>query len=76
MNLLGNLTLVDKRINSVAGNNGLAEKLDILDKSELPVTKALVSEMRASAKTWGQAEIRERQARLADLAYDSVWRIS
>ena len=76
VNLLGNLTLVDKRINSLAGNNGLPEKLDILDKSELPVTKALVRDIRNSAVNWGQAEIEQRQAQLADLAYDSVWRIS
>ena len=76
VNLLGNLTLVDKRINSLAGNNGLSDKLDILDKSELPVTKALVSEIRSAAQTWGQAQIEQRQARLADIAYDSVWRIS
>ena len=76
VNLLGNLTLVDKRINSLAGNNGLPEKLDILDKSELPVTKALVREIRKSAANWGQAEIEQRQGQLADLAYDSVWRIS
>ena len=76
VNLLGNLTLVDKRINSLAGNNGLPEKLDILDKSEFPVTKALVREIRNSAVNWGQAEIEQRQAQLADLAYDSVWRIS
>ena len=76
VNLLGNLTLVDKRINSLAGNNGLPEKLDILDQSELPVTKALVREIRNSAVNWGQAEIEQRQAQLADLAYDSVWRIS
>ena len=76
VNLLGNLTLVDKRINSLAGNDGLAEKLDILDKSELPVTKALVREIRASGLSWGQAEIEHRQGRLAELAYDDLWKIS
>ena len=76
VNLLGNLTLVDKRINSLAGNDSLAEKLNVLDKSELPVTKALVSEIRSSPLIWGQAEIEQRQARLADLAYDTVWRVS
>ncbi|MDE0271924.1 MAG: HNH endonuclease family protein, partial [Gammaproteobacteria bacterium] len=76
VNLLGNLTLVDKRINSEAGNEGLAEKLDVLDKSELPLTKALVGEVRAVGTVWGQAEIQERQARLADIAYDRVWKIT
>ncbi len=82
VNLLGNLTLVDKRINSLAGNEGLAEKLNVLHESELPITKALVKEIRGPDPkrgpdpTWGQAEIKQRQARLADLAYDRVWRIS
>ena len=35
VNSLGNLTLVDKRIRSLAGNDGLAEKLDVLE-CELP----------------------------------------
>ena len=76
VNLLGNLTLVDKRINSEAGNEGLTEKVDILDKSNLPITKALVSEIRAAGSVWREEQIRERQARLADLAYDHVWKIN
>ncbi len=76
VNLLGNLTLVDKRINSQAGNHGLVEKLDVLDKSELPLTKALVAEIRAAGPVWSQTEIEQRQARLADIAYDRVWKIT
>ena len=76
VNLLGNLTLVDKRINSLAGNDGLTEKLDVLEKSELPVTKVLVDEIRASSLCWGRTYIENRQARLADIAFDTVWKIS
>ncbi|MDE0039077.1 MAG: DUF262 domain-containing HNH endonuclease family protein [Gammaproteobacteria bacterium] len=76
VNLLGNLTLVDKRINSLAGNDDLAAKLDVLEKSELPVTKVLVDEIRGSSLSWGQAEIENRQARLADIAYDTAWKIT
>lgn len=76
VNLLGNLTLVDKRINSMAGNDSLAEKLNVLDKSELPITKALVAEIQAADPVWSQAEIEQRQAQLADTAYDQVWKIA
>ncbi len=76
VNLLGNLTLVDKRINSLAGNGGLAEKLNVLDRSELPITRVLVDGIRASGMTWSQADIEARQAQLADAAYDTVWKIT
>ena len=76
VNLLGNLTLVDKRINSLAGNDGLTEKLSVLDKSKLPITKALVAEIQTAAPVWGQAEIEQRQGRMADIAYDHVWKIA
>ena len=78
VDLLGNLTLVDKRINSQAGNDCLGNKLDILDQSKLPVTETLVANIRAlrdSGATWDEGEIKRRQAKLADSAYDRLWRI-
>ena len=75
VNLLGNLTLVDKRINSQAGNESLEKKLDVLEKSRLPVTLQVVADIRESNQPWGKSQIAQRQSELAELAYNTVWRI-
>jgi uncharacterized protein with ParB-like and HNH nuclease domain len=76
VNLLGNLTLVDKRINSQAGNVGLKMKLDVLEKSQLPITAEVVDQIRTSSQIWGESQILQRQEKLAKLAYYNVWRTS
>ena len=73
VNRIGNLTLVDKRINSAAGNESLERKLEVLSKSELSITNRLVDEIRQDT-SWGEERIPEtREA--AELAYQEVWRI-
>ena len=44
---LGNLTIVDKTINSIAGNKKMKEKVDILKTSRLPINGKLVEETMA-----------------------------
>lgn len=74
VNLLGNLTLVDKVINSKAGNKSLKEKLLLLADSELPITKELISKLSKSNSKWDKESICERQLSLAHLAYDHIWK--
>ena len=75
VHLLGNLTLVDKRINSQAGDECLAKKLADLESSQLPITADLIESIRCSSMNWGETEIKNRQKQLAELAYNKVWRI-
>jgi len=72
VNLLGNLTLVDKHLNSKAQNSPLADKLEILKKSKLQITRELV-ELAMSHGRWDEELIRQRQARFAELAYTRIW---
>lgn len=75
VNRLGNLTLLDRRINSIAGNKSMREKVEILAGSELPMNKRLVEEIRSGNHEWGEESIARRQERLAEMAWDPVWRI-
>jgi len=72
VNLLGNLTLVDKRLNSEAQNSPLPDKLETLKKSELQITKELVG-LAESYGRWDEELIKLRQARFAELAYTKIW---
>lgn len=73
VNSLGNLTLVDQRINSSIGNESLETKLQQLKKSSLAVTKDFVTEL-GDKKSWGEDDIKARQQRFASIAYETIWR--
>ena len=73
VNLLGNLTLISKRINSSVQNGVVKDKLPELEKSELAVTKALIKELKVLGLEWGESQIRNRQNQLASLAYKTIW---
>lgn len=87
-NRLGNLTLLEKPINIVAGNDFFKEKLPLYSDSATYLTKSIVklaevgsnsSITRINAKlkafdTWSATTIEERQALLINLSRD-VWRI-
>lgn len=75
VDLLGNLTLLSKRINSRIQNAPLSQKLPEFEKSELAITKQLVEELKATKGQWGEREIRNRQNELAQLAYRNIWAI-
>jgi hypothetical protein len=73
VNKIGNLTLLDKRINSKVQNKVIKEKIKFLEDSELPITKILVKELSDLKYKWRKKEIIGRQKRLADIAYNKVW---
>jgi uncharacterized protein with ParB-like and HNH nuclease domain len=73
VNRLGNLTIVDKTINSIAGNKKMQEKVDILTTSRLPINKRLVEEITANNYKWDEGCINKRQEQLAEMAWEVVW---
>jgi hypothetical protein len=74
VNLLGNLTLVSRVINSKVQNGPIDQKLPELAKSELPITQKLVERL-VSLNNWDQNHIIERQDELANLAYNHIWNL-
>lgn len=74
VNKLGNLTLVDKRINSIGSNKIIKEKMEVLVGSELPLNKKLVEDVRNNNYLWDEDFIYKRQGELAELAWDAVWK--
>jgi uncharacterized protein with ParB-like and HNH nuclease domain len=73
VNMLGNLTLVSKRINGKAQNAVLTQKLPELEKSELNITRELVKAIKPLGNQWGQQEIENRQREFAAMAYQEIW---
>jgi len=73
VNLLGNLTLVDKKINSRIGNKPIKDKLPELEKSKLPITKKVIEQIRTNKNKWDRDAILERQNQLAEIAFAKVW---
>lgn len=74
VNNLGNLTLVDKRINSKLQNKTVDKKLPELEKSTLPVTIEFVKKLKSLKSKWNEKEINKRQDELCDLAYKDIWK--
>lgn len=75
VNLLGNLTLLSKVINSKIQNGLVKYKLPELAVSELPITKNLVTLLKENKEKWGEPEIRERQKYFADISYGRIWKL-
>lgn len=74
VNKIGNLTLVDRRLNSSAGNAGFNRKLEVLSQSKISMTQSLVNDL-IQAKTWNEDLINVRQEDLAKYAWSNVWSI-
>lgn len=74
VNKLGNLTLISKEINGKMGNKPLKEKMGIFKDTKLDINKELIEEFESLNYKWGEEEINERQKRLAEYAYDVVWK--
>lgn len=72
VNLLGNLTLVHKNLNSTAGDGSPEEKSAIFHDSEIAITKQILPRLKDGI--WDEKDIRERHAELASMAYDKVWK--
>ena len=73
VNLLGNLTLVDKKINSKIGNDVISVKLPELEKSNLEITKQLVRKLHQD-QNWNKYRITKRQEELGVIAYKEIWK--
>ena len=74
VNKLGNLTLVDKRINSRLQNRTVNDKIPELEQSTLPITVELVNLLKGLSGKWGASEISERQTGFCSLAYNQIWK--
>lgn len=66
---LGNLTLLEPKLNKEAGNKPFKEKLIIYKKSQYDITKDIAERW----DNWGNNEIKTRQREFSDLA-TSIWR--
>ena len=74
VNLLGNLTLISKKINGPMGNKPLKEKVKLFRESKLNINKELLEKFKKIKYKWNEAEIKNRQKELAEYAYDIVWK--
>lgn len=73
VNMLGNLTLIDERINSRVQNKLIKHKLKELKKSQLPITIEIVKKLKAHKMQWGEPQIVGRQKELGKIAYEKIW---
>lgn len=76
VNKLGNLTLVSKKFNSKAGNKVLKKKLPELEKSEIRITQKIVEDIKDNDYLWNEQVINNRQCNFAEMAYDTIWKLS
>ena len=75
VNLIGNITLLSKKLNSKIGNRKLSEKLPHLSESELEITKRLVHSIKENGMKWDEGAILSRSNELAEIAYSNIWNI-
>ncbi|HRY52758.1 MAG TPA: DUF262 domain-containing HNH endonuclease family protein [Candidatus Portnoybacteria bacterium] len=75
VDLLGNLTLVDKKINSEAGNRSPREKSKILKKSKIEITKEIAKLLKDQDYRWNQEDILKRQKQLSKTSYAKIWKL-
>lgn len=68
--MLGNLILVDKKLNEELANKKFTDKLKILNKSRVWIDPALTE-----ATSWGDVEIVARSKALSKLAYNDIWKL-
>ena len=64
---IGNLTLLDRKLNSSAGNVPFEQKKALFSKSDILITREV-----AQAVTWGPEEIEQRQVAFAKIAI-KIW---
>ncbi|MEW6193828.1 MAG: DUF262 domain-containing HNH endonuclease family protein [Bacteroidota bacterium] len=75
VNKLGNLTLLDKKINSVAQNKSIKDKLHDLEKSTLPITIEFVKHLKTLNNKWSEKHINNRQKELCEIGFNHIWRL-
>ncbi len=67
---IGNLILVDEKLNEKLGTKPFPEKLKLLKASPVWIDDYLKQQT-----SWGASEIRQRSDHLAKFAFEKVWRI-
>ncbi|WP_270353135.1 DUF262 domain-containing protein [Microbacterium testaceum] len=60
---IGNLALLEKRLNHQLGNKPFAQKVKVYEQSDFALTRAL-----GATTSWGELEVTTRTSELADLA--------
>lgn len=73
VNRLGNLTIIDKKINSKVQNRVIKEKIEEYKSSRLPITEELVKTLKNLDYKWDEKQISRRQEEFANLAYNEIW---
>ena len=73
VNSLGNITLLDSKLNSKAGNKTPQEKIVFLGESQLRINEDLLRNY--DILNWGEDSIENRQKSLCKIAYEEVWKI-
>ena len=76
VNLLGNLTLLSKKLNSAAQNSTLDKKILEFKQSELSINKELTAYLKAIDLNWDRDHIYQRHAEMAQLAYSRIWAVT
>jgi len=67
---LGNMTILERKLNSQAANNDFAKKSTIFNNSGLKITKDITTHY----QTWDEGKIVDRQSRLSKAA-TAIWRL-
>ena len=73
VNSIGNLLLVDRRINGRMGNKALDEKIEIMKDSELNTNKEFINSLEENGKIWTEVEINTRANNLAKESF-KIWK--
>ena len=75
VNLIGNLTLINKGLNSQMGNNPLIDKLRLLSESNIKLNTNVIELIDSFSGKWNEDIINVRSEKLAEYSYNNVWKI-
>jgi len=73
VNNIGNLVLIDQRLNGQMGNKPLEEKIPILSESTLKMNDLIVRQINENANIWDKDSIEKRNNEIAVKSYESIW---
>ncbi len=72
--MIGNLLPLSKRLNELAENKSVAQKLTIYSQSEYAMVEQFITEYSTVYNNhWSDSEIKNKTDRLAGEAYTSIW---
>ena len=73
VNNLGNLLLIDQRLNGQMGNKSLENKIPILQESNLKMNELIVNQIEENNNVWDQISIEKRNEDIARVSYDTIF---